>query len=542
MFGAMKRAQCILPFSPDWIICRSGIRIAGLLVFLLTLPMTSTSQPIQFATSPQKGTFTWDHMEWTLDELTRQGEFSAARRMIDNWTNHSEEEETILSSDQLRVLKMQSEWMRRVAKDYGLNRRDLLSQLQRRMEGATERELNGWIEEGRFDQRIIDGELKFIRPSISNLYFRYPELNARRVPKPNPKGYQEKLLRDARQVQALAASEKSFQVAPVDYEILMQLTVQANVTDPGEIIRAWAPIPRGLPSQSDFEWVETRPAYQSVESPDSLIRSVYFELPAIQNHPTIFELRYKYTARASWFPVLKTDEASNWKWKSGMSSAPQKWSSSELAPYLEEARHVEFSDGMRRQVNKIVGELDTPALKAKAIYDWIRNNIQYSYAREYSTIKNISGYCLEKGYGDCGQEALLMITMLRMEGIPARWQSGWYIFPGYETIHDWIEIYLEPFGWVPCDPYMGIYATQYGTHLTAEEQEELAGFYFGGLDPYRMAANSDHCQKLEPAKLDWRSDDVDFQRGEIESGGKNIYFDQYDYGYSIRILKSELKP
>ncbi len=535
----MNRAQCFLPFAPDWF-SRTGISIAGLFIFLLTLPMTSTSQPIQFVTSPKKGTYTWNHIEWTLDELTRQGEFSAARRMINNWLNEPAEFENTLTADQAQSLRMQSEWMRRVAKDYGLNRRELMSQLQRRMEGASDRELDGWIQEGRFDQRVIDGEVKFIRPSISNLYFRYPELNARRVPRPNAKNYQQRLLKDARAIRELAIKEKSFQVAPVDYEILMQLTVQANATKPGEIIRAWAPIPRGLPFQSGFEWIETTPPFQSFEASDSLIRSVYFERPAIQNHPAIFEIQYRYTARASWFPIMEPEQSSSWEWKSGMCLAPQKWTVDDLEPYLEEARHVEFSEELKRKVDDIVGNAESASMKAKAIYDWIRKNIQYSYAREYSTIENISGYCLEKGYGDCGQEALLMITMLRMEGIPARWQSGWYIFPGYETIHDWIEIYLEPFGWIPCDPYMGIYATQYGTHLTEPEQEELAEFYFGGLDPYRMAANSDHCQKLAPEKLDWRSDDVDFQRGEIESNGSNIYFDQYDYGYSIRILNNAL--
>ena len=47
-----------------------------------------------------------------------------------------------------------------------------------------------------------------------------------------------------------------------------------------------------------------------------------------------------------------------------------------------------------------------------------------------------------------------------------------------------------------------------------------------------MVANSDHSQTLTPPKRSMRSDNVDFQRGELECGDKNIYFDQYSYNLS----------
>ena len=91
---------------------------------------------------------------------------------------------------------------------------------------------------------------------------------------------------------------------------------------------------------------------------------------------------------------------------------------------------------------------------------------------------------------------------------------------------------------MPVDPYMGIYAMQYTTSLTTDQREALRSFYFGGLTQYRMTANSDHNQTLEPAKTSHRSDDVDFQRGELEAGGKNLYFDQFNYSLS----REEISP
>jgi transglutaminase-like putative cysteine protease len=188
-----------------------------------------------------------------------------------------------------------------------------------------------------------------------------------------------------------------------------------------------------------------------------------------------------------------------------------------------------FTPQMRALSEQIAGGETNQYLKVKKFYDRIAGQIKYSYAIEYSTIRNISEYCRTKGYGDCGQEAFLFITLCRLNGIPARWQTGWNTCPGAIGIHDWCEIYLEPYGWMPVDPYMGIFAMQYTTTLTPEQRKEVRDFYFGGLDWFRMSANSDHSQPLTPPKRSPRSDDVDFQRGELEWGDHNIYFDKYSY-------------
>ena len=65
----------------------------------------------------------------------------------------------------------------------------------------------------------------------------------------------------------------------------------------------------------------------------------------------------------------------------------------------------------------------------------------------------------------------------------------------------------------------------------------MRDFYFGGLEQYRMAANSDHNQTLKPPKQSMRSDDVDFQRGELEWNEHNIYFDQYSWKLDWKELK-----
>jgi transglutaminase-like putative cysteine protease len=305
----------------------------------------------------------------------------------------------------------------------------------------------------------------------------------------------------------------------------MTVTAKATAAPAGEIIRAWLPIPRRYPFQDDFELTSASPAVSRTDSKDSPIRCVYMEQPAKKNAPTQFRIEYDYTTHAVSFDIKPADVR------------PCDPNDPAVKGFTSEAPHVVFTPEMRALSQKIVGDETNPCLKAKKCFDWIAQNIKYSYAIEYSTIRNISDYCRTKGYGDCGQEALLFITLCRLNGIPARWQSGWNTFSRDKSNHDWSEIYLAPYGWMPADPYMGIWAMRYATALTPEQKRQIRDFYFGGLDQYRIAANSDHNQTLTPPKRTMRSDNVDFQRGELECGDKNIYFDQFSYNVTLKEVK-----
>ena len=288
---------------------------------------------------------------------------------------------------------------------------------------------------------------------------------------------------------------------------------------------AIAPAKDAAPADSTAQLLSTAGSVKHLDDGQSPIRSIYLEEPAHTNQPTPFRIEYDYTTKGVCFDVKPADVR------------PVDANDAELKKYLSESPHVEFTPELRALSQRIVGDETNPCLKAKKCFDWIAENIKYSYAIEYSTIRNISDYCRSRGYGDCGQEALLFITLCRYNGIPARWQTGWNTFPGDKSNHDWSEIYLAPYGWMPADPYMGIFAMRYSPHLAPEQRRQIRDFYFGGLDQYRMIANSDHSQTLTPPKQSIRSDDVDFQRGELECDGKNLYFDKFSYALNANEVK-----
>ncbi|WP_231368310.1 transglutaminase-like domain-containing protein [Thermoanaerobacter indiensis] len=125
--------------------------------------------------------------------------------------------------------------------------------------------------------------------------------------------------------------------------------------------------------------------------------------------------------------------------------------------------------------------------------------------------------------GDCGFQALLFITLCRIVGIPARWQSGWYITPFLASPHDWALFFIPPYGWLPADLSFG------GRY---KNNQELREFYFGNLDAFRMVANSDFMKNFAPKKVFWRNDSYDNQVGEAKTECKNIYA----FKYEIRVL------
>ncbi len=100
--------------------------------------------------------------------------------------------------------------------------------------------------------------------------------------------------------------------------------------------------------------------------------------------------------------------------------------------------------------------------------------------------------------------------------------------PGADNLHDWSEIYLEGIGWIPVDQ-------SFGMPVYARNDAET-WFFLGGIDSWRMVVNQDFGKDLYPKKKYPRSETVDFQRGEVEWKGGNLYFDQWDYSWDITYL------
>src|SRR5574344_1392073 len=250
--------------------------------------------------------------------------------------------------------------------------------------------------------------------------------------------------------------------------------------------------------------------------------------------PTVFSYELSFTSYNKWFD-FKPQEVKPYNKQSQLYKEFTK----------ERKSHVIFSKEIKRITDSVVGNEQNPYLKAKKIFCYIADNYPWASAREYSTIDNIPQYVIDSHHGDCGQVGLLFITMARYAGIPAKWESGWMLHPMEINLHDWCRVFFEGIGWVGVDPSFGRVLTPDDLKNdvrrgkknlnsdNSQDNEKVYHFFTRGMDAYRFIVNTDYSRSFYPAKIFPRSETIDFQRGEVEWRGGNLYFDRWNYDMEI---------
>ena len=157
----------------------------------------------------------------------------------------------------------------------------------------------------------------------------------------------------------------------------------------------------------------------------------------------------------------------------------------------EDRPHIAFTPYLQQLTAGVVDGLEDPLDRARAIYDYLTQHIDYRYQPPYLLLGSIADDCAHSLRGDCGVMALTFITMCRIAGVPARWQSGLYVAPDSVGPHDWAEFYTPQTGWLNADVSFGSSARRMG-------EEWRRHHYFGNLDPWRMVANNRFQQSLSP--------------------------------------------
>lgn len=431
-------------------------------------------------------------------------------------------EAPLVTPDQRESMQFERERMRRIRIDFGLTRDAAMERVRRQIPALSDAQFDAFDAEGLVESMRIDGELRYFNRAPYNLFRLSAEARAMRADPDQAfrAGPYDQL--HPHHAEVLAATQISSQrfVTPRRIRVRQSITVDANAVPAGETVRAWIPYPREIAGQqTDLVFLSSDPETHHIAPPSSLQRTVYLEKPALAGEPTRFAIQYELSVAAQHVEIDPDL----------VLSAP---ADSTLAPYLtEEPPHIVFSDAMRLYSARIVGEETNPYRIAQKLFAAV-DEIPWAGAREYSTISNISDYALHAGHADCGQQTLLLMSLLRLNGIPARWQSGWTYSEkedGWDNMHDWGWVYLAPYGWVPMDVTTG---------LLESDDPALRWFYLGGLDAYRIAFNDAISTPFDPPKQHFRSETVDSQRGEVEWRGGNLYFDQWNYGFEADVLAS----
>lgn len=123
-----------------------------------------------------------------------------------------------------------------------------------------------------------------------------------------------------------------------------------------------------------------------------------------------------------------------------------------LDDFLRSEKYIEKDHPEIRQITEdIEGETEIDIVKN--IYDYVLDTMEYTALSrtELGAVK-----AAQSGKGDCTEYSDLFVALCRAKGIPARVASGYTVgFGSTSTRHNWVEVYLGEFGWVPFDPTAG---------------------------------------------------------------------------------------
>ena len=411
----------------------------------------------------------------------------------------------------------EKEKMNRIKLDFRLSEAQVKEYIGKYIPNVTEKQMRQWEKSKALEYMIIDGQKRHFNNAGPNLFRIESAAHAIKVAKDgmslsNSDKDDEILLPQI----INAVKQTGYDtVMPKHMRVTYTLTVKPNMVPDGKIIRCWLPFPRrDIRRQQQVKLLGTGEEKYTLSPLSCKHSTLYMEKKAVKDKPTVFTESFEYTPYGEWHNLKPED------------IQPYDTTSTIYKEYTSERKtHIRFSPRIRKLAAELTKGETNPLIKARNIFTWIHKHFPWASAREYSTIDNIPEYVLDNHHGDCGQVSLLFITLCRCSGIPAHFQSGFMMHPGDSGMHDWSEIYFQGIGWVPVDQSFGI------PPYAKNDEERM--FFLGGIDSWRMTVNSDYSMPLVPKKKFPRSETVDFQRGEVEWEGGNLYFDKWNYNMDI---------
>jgi transglutaminase-like putative cysteine protease len=404
---------------------------------------------------------------------------------------------------------------KRIMLDFSLTEDQFEDQLKVKIGSFTQEEMSYWEIKNWLEWKMVNGEKKYFNRAASNLVL-LRNFHETRSERDSLEASDKEIVDRKGHTQAIIkASEDSFvPVIPVRMTINYTVTVYPDAVPAGETVRCWLPFPRGNHSrQQNINLLSTSSEKYILSADSSVHSTLYMEATAEKGKPVVFKESFSYQTSGQYIDPKK------------MKAIPYDKNTSLYRSFTsEQLPHICFSENVRYLADSISGTENEPFEVVRRIYLWFCENIPWAGALEYSVIPNIPEYVLKNRRGDCGMQTLLFMSLLRSKGIPVRWQSGWKVPPGAKNLHDWCEVYFEGVGWVPLDVSYGL---QYSNDRKSRE------FYISGIDSYRLIVNDGIAGDLYPEKKFLRSEPFDFQRGEVEWEGGNLYFDKWDYEMEI---------
>lgn len=416
--------------------------------------------------------------------------------------------------EERRRFRAELEILRRLPAEYPYTRAEALELVRRYVPNFSEADFDSLLMKGKIFWRYLDGEARFFGRFFDSLcktdsfFAEAAEKRGHRIP-----GSDRRLL------------EESAEKMRAQGELSVRITVRAELElekaffREGALVRAYLPLPRVTEEQSELA-VEEMSAGGQLGAESAAQRVVFWEERLGENHP--FLLSYRLLHTECYRDVYGLAE------RLQAEGRAEKQSENETTKYGAEKRAESGYDSalfppsayLRSLAAALTAGVTEPLVKAKCFYDFITKQVRYSFMPSYFCLDRMAERCAMDRVGDCGIQALLFLSLCEAVGIPARWESGLKTEPKFIGAHDWVRFYSPSFGWRAAD-------LSYGGSAWKRGDELLYRFYFGNVDPWRMAANARILGETGFPEPEFRADPYDNQVGEMAIDGRGLRYEEF---------------
>ena len=416
--------------------------------------------------------------------------------------------------EERRRFRAELEILRRLPAEYPYTRAEALELVRRYVPNFSEADFDSLLMKGKFFWRYLDGEARFFGRFFDSLcktdsfFAEAAEKRGHRIP-----GSDRRLLEES--------AEKMREQGELSVRITLreELELEEAFFREGALVRAYLPLPRVTEEQSDIV-LEEMSAGGQLSAESAAQRVVFWEERFGENHPFIVSYRFLHTERyRDVYGLAERMQAEG---------RAEKQSENETTKYGAEKRAESGYDSalfppsayLRSLAAALTEGVTDPLVKAKCFYDFITKEVRYSFMPSYFCLDRMAERCAMDRVGDCGIQALLFLSLCEAVGIPARWESGLKTEPKFIGAHDWVRFYSPSFGWRAAD-------LSYGGSAWKRGDERLHRFYFGNVDPWRMAANARILGETGFPEPEFRADPYDNQVGEMALDGCGLRYEEF---------------
>ncbi|MBI5102647.1 MAG: transglutaminase domain-containing protein [Nitrospirae bacterium] len=218
-------------------------------------------------------------------------------------------------------------------------------------------------------------------------------------------------------------------------------------------------------------------------------------------------------------------------------------SKEEFKAYLDNSRLGATEPKIKAEAAKIIKGKRTIQAKARAIYDWVVDNMRRDPDAKGCGLCNIEKLLTEKA-GKCADVHSVFTALCRAAGIPAREVWGINMPTAKEgdmtkMQNCWAEFYLPGRGWVPVSPAT-VHKIALTNKLTATEIKKIKerDYYFGSLDENKIQLGRAEHVVLNPPQSG--APLIYFMYPYAEADGKPLNEDLFGYNIGYKISFKEL--